>query len=121
MEITASMVKELRERSGAGMMECKKALSENQGDINAAMEYLRKTGLAKADRKASRIAAVSRIVGGTSDGHAVLVEINLETDFVAQVVNFVAFSDAVAVSAIASGAADEIESASFTASGSQEG
>ncbi|PKM08049.1 MAG: elongation factor Ts [Gammaproteobacteria bacterium HGW-Gammaproteobacteria-4] len=106
MEITASMVKELRERSGAGMMECKKALSENQGDINAAMEYLRKTGLAKADKKASRIAAEGRIVVGTSSSHAVLVEINSETDFVAKDANFVAFTDAVAVSAIASGAAD---------------
>ncbi|MDP1697958.1 MAG: translation elongation factor Ts [Xanthomonadaceae bacterium] len=106
MEITASMVKELRERSGAGMMECKKALGENQGDVNAAMEYLRKTGLAKADKKASRIAAEGRIVVGTRDGHAVLVEINSETDFVAKDDNFVAFSDAVAQSAIASGAAD---------------
>src|SRR3546814_15009334 len=96
MESTASMVKERRERSGAGMMECKKALSENQGDVNAAMEYLRKTGLAKADKKASRIAAEGRIVVGTSDGHAVLVEINSETDFVAKDANFVAFTDAVA-------------------------
>jgi elongation factor Ts len=106
MEITASMVKELRERSGAGMMECKKALSENQGDVNAAMEYLRKTGLAKADKKASRIAAEGRIVVGTGDGHAVLVEINSETDFVAKDANFVAFTDAVAEAAIVSGAAD---------------
>jgi len=106
MEITASMVKELRERSGAGMMECKKALSENHGDINAAMEYLRKSGLAKADKKASRIAAEGRIVVATSTAHAVLVEINSETDFVAKDASFVAFCDAVAAAAIASGATD---------------
>ena len=62
MEITAAMVKELRERSGAGMMECKKALTENDGDIDAAIEWLRKQGLAKADKKASRVAAEGRIV-----------------------------------------------------------
>ena len=106
MEITASMVKELRERSGAGMMECKKALSENHGDINTAMEYLRKSGLAKADKKASRIAAEGRIVVATSTAHAVLVEINSETDFVAKDASFVAFCDAVAAAAIASGATD---------------
>ena len=60
-EITATLVKELRERSGAGMMECKRALSENGGDIDAAMEFLRTTGLAKADKKASRVAAEGRI------------------------------------------------------------
>ena len=74
MEITASMVKELRERSGAGMMECKKALTENNGDIDAAIEWLRKQGLAKADKKASRIAAEGRIVmaqdGGKESGTA---------------------------------------------------
>jgi len=106
MTITASQVKELRERSGAGMMECKKALSENHGDINAAMEYLRKSGLAKADKKASRIAAEGRIVVATSTAHAVLVEINSETDFVAKDASFVAFCDAVAAAAIASGATD---------------
>ena len=63
-EITASLVKELRERSGAGMMECKKALTENNGDIDAAIEWLRKSGLAKADKKAGRVAAEGRIVAG---------------------------------------------------------
>ena len=60
-EITASQVKELRERTGAGMMECKKALTENDGNIEAAADWLRKTGLAKADKKASRVAAEGRI------------------------------------------------------------
>ncbi len=83
MEITAGMVKELRERSGAGMMECKKALVENQGNIDTSIEWLRKQGLAKADKKASRIAAEGRIAMAQENGKAVLVEINSETDFVA--------------------------------------
>jgi elongation factor Ts len=106
MEITASLVKELRERSGAGMMECKKALAENGGDIEAAMEHLRKTGLAKADKKAGRVAAEGRIAMAAEGGRAVLVEVNSETDFVAKDGNFVAFADAVAQVALASGAAD---------------
>ena len=105
-EITASLVKELRERSGAGMMECKKALGENHGDIDAAMEYLRKTGLAKADKKASRIAAEGRIVSDQASGKAVLVEINCETDFVGKDASFLKFSDNVAEVALKSGAAD---------------
>jgi len=106
MEITASLVKELRERSGAGMMECKKALSENGGDIEAAMEFLRKTGLAKADKKAGRVAAEGRIAFAQSGNDAVLVEINSETDFVAKDANFMAFAEAVAQAALTSGAAD---------------
>lgn len=106
MEITASLVKELRERSGAGMMECKKALSENGGNIDAAMEYLRKTGLAKADKKADRVAAEGRIASAQNGGNAVLVEINSETDFVAKDENFVAFTGKVAAAALSSGAAD---------------
>ena len=105
-EITATLVKELRERSGAGMMECKKALSENGGDIDAAMEFRRKSGLAKADKKASRVAAEGRIAVAQSGGKAVLVEINSETDFVAKDVNFIGFTDAIAQAALASGAAD---------------
>ena len=105
-EITASLVKELRERSGAGMMECKKALTEFSGDIDAAMEHLRKTGLAKADKKAGRIAAEGRIAVASDAGNAVLVEINSETDFVAKDENFVGFVQTVAAAALASGAAD---------------
>lgn len=105
-EITASLVKELRERTGAGMMECKKALTENNGDIDAAAEWLRKSGLAKADKKADRVAAEGRIAVAQADGKAVLVEINSETDFVAKDENFVAFTNAVAQAALASGAAD---------------
>lgn len=106
MEITASLVKELRERSGAGMMECKKALTENAGNIDAAMEYLRKTGLAKADKKAGRVAAEGRITLAHKGGNAVLVEVNSETDFVGKDENFVGFANAVAQIALDTGAAD---------------
>ncbi|HET9047614.1 MAG TPA: translation elongation factor Ts [Chiayiivirga sp.] len=106
MEITAALVKELRERSGAGMMECKKALSAHAGDIDAAMEHLRKTGLAKADKKANRVAAEGRIVVATAANDAVLVEINSETDFVAKDENFIGFTDAVAAVALSSGVSD---------------
>ena len=105
-EITASLVKELRERTGAGMMECKKALTENNGDIDAAAEALRKSGAAKADKKADRVTAEGRIGVAVNGGKAVLVEVNSETDFVANDVNFKAFVDAVAAAALASGAAD---------------
>ena len=106
MEITATLVKELRERSGAGMMECKKALTETQGDIELAMENLRKSGLAKADKKASRVAAEGRIALA-SDGHrAVIVEINSETDFVAKDEQFVAFCSGVANAALTAASTD---------------
>ena len=105
-EITASLVKELRERTGAGMMECKKALTENGGNIDAAGEWLRKSGLAKADKKADRVTAEGRIAVAQAGGKAVLVEINSETDFVAKDANFIAFTDAVAAAALAAGAKD---------------
>lgn len=104
--ISAQLVKELRERSGAGMMECKKALVENNGDIEVAMEWLRKSGLAKADKKASRVAAEGRIVAAQVSGKAVLVEVNCETDFVTKNPDFVKFSDTVANVALNAGAAD---------------
>ena len=104
--ITAKLVSELRERSGAGMMDCKKALVENNGDIEAAVEYLRKTGLAKADKKADRVAAEGRIATAQGNGHAVLVEVNSETDFVAKAPNFVQFTNDVAEAVLASGATD---------------
>ena len=105
-EITASLVKELRERTGAGMMECKKALTENNGDVQAAADWLRKTGLAKADKKANRVAAEGRIAMAQAAGKAVLVEINSETDFVAKDANFLAFTEEVAKTALDSGAQD---------------
>jgi elongation factor Ts len=106
MEITAGMVKELRERSGAGMMECKKALAEKAGDIDAAMEHLRITGLAKADKKSGRVAAEGRMVLTQGNNTAVLVEVNSETDFVAKDASFLAFADGVAQTALSSGVAD---------------
>ncbi len=105
-DISASLVKELRERTGAGMMECKKALVENNGDIDAAAEWLRKSGLAKADNKAGRVAAEGRIAVAQDGGKAVLVEINSETDFVAKDANFLTFTETVAQAALSSGAAD---------------
>lgn len=106
MQITAQMVKELRERSGAGMMECKKALAANDGNIDTAMEYLRKQGLAKADKKAGRVAAEGRIASANSGSGAVMVEVNCETDFVAKDENFLKFCEKVAELALKSGAAD---------------
>jgi len=104
--ISAQLVKELRERSGAGMMECKKALVENNGDIETAMEWLRKSGLSKANKKASRVAAEGRIVAAQAGKTAVLVEINCETDFVGKDTSFLKFTDTVAEIALKSGAAD---------------
>lgn len=106
MEITASLVKELRERTGAGMMECKKALTEANGNIDAAAEAMRKSGAAKADKKADRVAAEGRVGLAQDGGKAVLVEVNSETDFVANDTNFKSFVDAVAAAALASNAAD---------------
>ena len=117
MDITASMVKELRERSGVGMMECKKALTENGGDIDTAMEWLRKQGLAKADKKAGRVAAEGRIAMAADAGKAVIVEVNSETDFVAKDENFVRFCDNVAKAALASGATDVDTLKAFTVDG----
>lgn len=106
--ITASMVKELRERTGAGMMECKKALAETDGDMEAAVDLMRKSGAAKADKKAGRVAAEGRIVIATSaDGKkAAVVEVNSETDFVANDANFVEFANAVGAAALAGQPAD---------------
>jgi elongation factor Ts len=96
MQISAAAVKELRERSGAGMMECKNALVATEGDLEAALEHLRKSGAAKAAKKAGRIAAEGAVVIAEGDGAAALVEVNSETDFAANEPNFVAFADAVA-------------------------
>jgi elongation factor Ts len=96
MNITADTVKQLRERTGAGMMECKKALVETQGDLDAAAELMRKTGLAKADKKAARVAAEGTVAIERSGSHAVLVEVNCETDFVARSDEFQAFAKDVA-------------------------
>jgi elongation factor Ts len=92
MNITADSVKQLRERTGAGMMECKKALVETKGDLDAAAELMRKTGLAKADKKAARVAAEGTVAIERAGNDAVLVEVNSETDFVARSDEFQAFA-----------------------------
>src|SRR5260221_6153993 len=106
MSITADSVKQLRERTGAGMMECKKALVATGGDLEAAANILRKSGLGKADKKAAGVAAEGRIAyAGSADGRSgVLVEVNCETDFVAREADFVAFADDLARVALDSGA-----------------
>jgi elongation factor Ts len=108
MAVTAALVKELRERTGAGMMECKKALVETGGDMEGAIEFLRKSGLAQADKKASRVAAEGKIALAVADGgrEAVMVEVNCETDFVAKDDGFNAFAEAVALNALAANPAD---------------
>jgi elongation factor Ts len=98
MEISPALVKELRERTGAGMMDCKKALVEAKGAIDLAAELLRKAGAAKADKKASRVAAEGRVAIKSDEqaGRHVVLEVNSETDFVAKDDNFRAFVDKVA-------------------------
>ena len=106
MSITASAVKELRERTGAGMMDCKKALVETDGDLDAAQELLRKRGQAKADKKSGRVAAEGRIELAEGAAGVVMVEINSETDFVAADDNFKAFAATVASLAAEHGTGD---------------
>lgn len=106
MEITAAAVKELRERSGAGMMECKKALTQNNGDMEAAIDWLRTQGLAKADKKASRVTAEGRLAMATDGNSAIVVELNCETDFVAKDESFVGFADVVAKAALSAKTTD---------------
>lgn len=110
MNITAAMVKQLRERTGSGMMECKKALVESAGDLDLAVEQMRKSGLAKADKKSSRTAAEGSIfVKRSDDGKAaVLLEVNCETDFVAKGDDFIGFATALATVAL-SGRVNTVE------------
>jgi elongation factor Ts len=100
MNIPADSVKQLRERTGAGMMECKKALVETNGDLDAAAELMRKSGLAKADKKAARVAAEGTVAIERSGNTAALVEVNCETDFVARGDEFQGFAKAVAAAAL---------------------
>ena len=107
MAVTASMVKELRELTGAGMMDCKKALNETDGDMDAAIEYLRKNGEAKAVKKAGRIAAEGLVMAEVKDDKtAAIVEVNSETDFVAKNAEFQGFVKAVTDQALATEAKD---------------
>jgi len=108
MQITASMVKELRERTGSGMMECKKALQEAGGDVDVAIENMRKSGMAKADKKAGRVAAEGRVVIEISDDgkSAAVIEVNCETDFVSGGDDFLAMVKAIAKTALVNQPAD---------------
>jgi elongation factor Ts len=106
MNITADTVKQLRERTGAGMMECKKALVETHGDLDAAAELMRKSGLAKADKKAARVAAEGTVAVERAGNSAVLVEVNCETDFVARSDEFLGFARDVARAALEKSPAD---------------
>ena len=105
-DITASMVKELREMTGAGMMDCKKALNETNGNMEEAVEVLRKSGAAKAEKKASRIAAEGITRTAVEGNNAVVVEVNSETDFVAKNETFQTFVEAIAKQALTSSASD---------------
>ena len=100
--ITAQMVKELRDRTGAGMMECKKALVESEGNMDKAIETMRKAGQAKADKKSSRIAAEGVVTLAMKDGYANMIEINCETDFVAKDENFLEFVKVISDASIVS-------------------
>ena len=96
MQIAAALVKELRERTGSGMMDCKKALQEAEGDIDAAIEAMRKSGVAKAAKRASRMAVEGLIVIKELEGRAVILEVNTETDFAAKDDDFRSFTESVA-------------------------
>jgi len=108
MAITASMVKELRERTGAGMMDCKKMLTETDGDMEAAIDLMRKSGAAKADKKAGRVAADGKVVITISEDakEASVLEVNCETDFVAKDESFINFVNAVGARVLADKPAD---------------
>lgn len=108
MAITAALVKELRERTGAGMMECKKFLTETDGDIEAAIETMRKAGMAKADKKAGRVAAegLAKIKASDDNKNAIIVEVNSETDFVTKGDDFIGFVDSIADCVLANKPAD---------------
>ncbi|MFN7104230.1 MAG: translation elongation factor Ts, partial [Pseudorhizobium sp.] len=117
-EITAALVKELREKSGAGMMDCKKALTENNGDIEAAIDWLRAKGIAKADKKSGRTAAEGLIGINGAGTSAVVVEVNSETDFVARNDAFQDLVRGVASVAIGTdGSVEAIGAATYPATG----
>ena len=115
MSISASLVKELREKSGAGMMDCKNALSENNGDVEAAMDWLRSKGIAKAEKKSGRVAAEG-LIGIASDGNsAAVVELNSETDFVARNDQFQELVRNVAATAVSTdGSVDAVAAATLS-------
>ena len=117
-QITAALVKQLRDKTGAGMMDCKKALTETDGELEAAVDWLRKSGLAQAQRKAGRTAAEGLIGLATAPGKAALVEINAETDFVARNGDFQAVVREVATLALdCEGDVERLSAASYPGTG----
>jgi elongation factor Ts len=108
MAITAAMVKELREKSGAGMMDAKKALTENDGDMEVSMDWLRTKGLAKAAKKSSRTAAEGLVAVAVSGGKGVAVEVNSETDFVGKNADFQAMVSKIADAALGAGSVEAL-------------
>jgi len=118
MEIKPALVKELRERTGVGMMDCKKALVEAGGDIDSAAEILRKAGQAKADKKSGRVAAEGRVIVNNAGGTHSILEINAETDFVANDENFLAFAGKVGQALVAEKPGDVAALMSLTFEGS---
>ncbi|MBC7281313.1 translation elongation factor Ts [Hoeflea sp.] len=118
MSITAAMVKELRDKTGAGMMDCKKALAETNGDMEAAIDWLRAKGIAKADKKSGRTAAEGLIAIAAEDKSAVVVEVNSETDFVARNDGFQELARSIAAVALTTdGSADAISAATVPSTG----
>jgi elongation factor Ts len=113
MAVTAALVKELRDRTGAGMMDCKKALTETNGDVELAIENMRKSGAAKAAKKAGNVAAEGAIIIKEENGVAALLEVNCQTDFVAKDENFTTFAEKVAADALATKATAEELKAKF--------
>jgi elongation factor Ts len=116
-EVTAALVKELREKSGAGMMDCKKALVENEGDVELAIDWLRTKGLSKAAKKADRIAAEGLVAMAVSGNAGAMIELNAETDFVARNVLFQGAAKSIAQAALTVGADVEALNAAKTAEG----
>ena len=115
--ITAAMVKELREKTGAGMMDCKNALNETGGDIEAGIDWLRKKGLAKAAKKAGRVAAEGLVAVESSGRHAAILEVNSETDFVARNDQFQAFvREAAKIALMGDGSLESLQAAHFPGS-----
>ncbi|MCB1488836.1 MAG: elongation factor Ts, partial [Bauldia sp.] len=118
MAISAAQVKELRDQTGAGMMDCKAALTETDGDIEAAIDWLRTKGLSKAAKKADRVAAEGLIGVATGDGKAVMVEVNSETDFVARNADFQALVSGIAQAALGTdGSIEAINAAKMPSGG----
>lgn len=117
MSVTAALVKELREKSGAGMMDCKKALGETDGDMDAAIDWLRTKGLATAAKKSGRVASEGLVAIAVDGAQGAVVELNAETDFVARNTEFQSFAASLAQLALASGDIDSLKSADFPGTG----